>query len=72
MNVIIKDQLEGLDSEQFINACLNTKKEPTNISVVSGNLIPVEKINCYNQNQPATRTHPTLMPTKKHNNQWIG
>ena len=32
---IIKEQLEGLDREQFIIACLNTKNEPTNISVVS-------------------------------------
>ena len=32
---MIKDQLEGLDREQFIVACLNTKNEPTNISVVA-------------------------------------
>ena len=32
---IIKEQLEGLDREQFIIACLNTKNEPTNITVVS-------------------------------------
>ena len=32
---MIKEQLEGLDREQFIIACLNTKNEPTNISVVS-------------------------------------
>ena len=32
---MIKDQLEGLDREQFIIACLNTKNEPTNISVVA-------------------------------------
>ena len=32
---MIKEQLEGLDGEQFIIACLNTKNEPTNISVVS-------------------------------------
>ena len=34
-NEMIKEQLEGLDREQFIIACLNTKNEPTNISVVS-------------------------------------
>ena len=32
---MVKEQLEGLDREQFIIACLNTKNEPTNISVVS-------------------------------------
>ena len=32
---MIKDQLEDLDREQFIIACLNTKNEPTNITVVS-------------------------------------
>ena len=32
---MIKEQLEDLDREQFIIACLNTKNEPTNISVVS-------------------------------------
>ncbi|MTP79507.1 DNA repair protein RadC [Turicibacter sanguinis] len=32
---MIKEQLEGLDREQFIIACLNTKNEPTNLSVVS-------------------------------------
>ena len=32
---MIKEQLEGLDREQFIIAYLNTKNEPTNISVVS-------------------------------------
>ena len=32
---MIREQLEGLDREQFIVACLNTKNEPTNISVVS-------------------------------------
>ena len=32
---MIKEQLEGLDREQFIIACLNTKNEPTNITVVS-------------------------------------
>ena len=32
---MIKVQLEGLDREQFIIACLNTKNEPTNITVVS-------------------------------------
>ena len=32
---MIKEQLEELDREQFIIACLNTKNEPTNISVVS-------------------------------------
>lgn len=32
---MIKEQLEGLDRGQFIIACLNTKNEPTNISVVS-------------------------------------
>ena len=32
---MIKEQLEGLDREQFIVACLNTKNEPTNITVVS-------------------------------------
>ena len=32
---MIKEQLEGLDREQFIIACLNTMNEPTNISVVS-------------------------------------
>ncbi|MBS3202608.1 JAB domain-containing protein [Turicibacter bilis] len=32
---MIKEQLEGLDREQFIIACLNTKNEPINISVVS-------------------------------------
>ena len=34
-NEMIKEQLEGLDREQFIIACLNTKNEPTNITVVS-------------------------------------
>lgn len=32
---MIKEQLEGLDREQFIIACLNIKNEPTNITVVS-------------------------------------
>ena len=32
---MIREQLEGLDREQFIIACLNTKNEPTNITVVS-------------------------------------
>ena len=32
---MIKEQLEDLDREQFIIACLNTKNEPTNITVVS-------------------------------------
>ena len=32
---MIKEQLQDLDREQFIIACLNTKNEPTNISVVS-------------------------------------
>lgn len=32
---MIKDQLEDLDREQFMIACLNTKNEPTNISVVA-------------------------------------
>ena len=32
---MIHEQLEDLDREQFIIACLNTKNEPTNISVVS-------------------------------------
>ncbi|MEO3112287.1 JAB domain-containing protein [Turicibacter sanguinis] len=32
---MIKEQLEGLDREQFIIACLNAKNEPNNISVVS-------------------------------------
>ena len=32
---MIKEKLEGLDREQFIIACLNTKNEPTNISVVA-------------------------------------
>ncbi len=32
---MIREQLEGLDREQFIVACLNTKNEPTNISVVA-------------------------------------
>ncbi len=32
---MIKEQLEGLDREQFIIVCLNTKNEPTNITVVS-------------------------------------
>lgn len=32
---MIREQLEGLDREQFIIACLNTKNEPTNISVVA-------------------------------------
>nr|WP_324249889.1 JAB domain-containing protein [Turicibacter sanguinis] len=32
---MIKEQVEGLDCEQFIIACLNTKNEPTNITVVS-------------------------------------
>ena len=32
---MIKEQLEELDREQFIIACLNTKNEPTNISVVT-------------------------------------
>ena len=36
---MIKDQLQDLDREQFIIACLNTKNEPTNISVVSDNTI---------------------------------
>ena len=32
---MIREQLKDLDREQFIIACLNTKNEPTNISVVS-------------------------------------
>ena len=32
---MIKDRLESLDREQFIIACLNTKNEPMNISVVA-------------------------------------
>ena len=32
---MIKEQLEGVDREQFIIACLNTKNEPTNITLVS-------------------------------------
>ena len=32
---MIEEQFEGLDWEQFIIACLNTKNEPTNISVVA-------------------------------------
>ena len=32
---MIKEQLEGLDREQFIIACLNSKHEPTDITVVS-------------------------------------
>lgn len=32
---MIKEQLKELDREQFIVACLNTKNEPTNISVVA-------------------------------------
>ena len=32
---MIKDQLKDLDREQFIIACLNTKNEPTNISVIA-------------------------------------
>ena len=32
---MIKDQLQDLDREQFIITCLNTKNEPTNISVVA-------------------------------------
>ena len=32
---MIKEQLEVLDREQFIIACLNTKNEPINITVVS-------------------------------------
>ena len=32
---MIYEQLEDLDREQFIIACLNTKNEPTNISIVS-------------------------------------
>ena len=32
---MIKDQLQDLDREQFIIACLNTKNEPTNISVIA-------------------------------------
>ena len=32
---IIKEQLEGVDREQFIISCLNAKNEPNNISVVS-------------------------------------
>ncbi|MCU7211841.1 JAB domain-containing protein [Turicibacter sanguinis] len=32
---MIHEQLEDLDREQFIIACLNTKNEPTNISVVA-------------------------------------
>ena len=32
---MIKDHLQDLDREQFIIACLNTKNEPTNITVVS-------------------------------------
>ena len=32
---MIKEQLEGLDCEQFIIAYLNKKNEPTNITVVS-------------------------------------
>ena len=32
---MIREQLKDLDREQFIIACLNTKNEPTNISVVA-------------------------------------
>ena len=32
---MVREQLKDLDREQFIIACLNTKNEPTNISVVS-------------------------------------
>ena len=32
---MIREQLKDLDREQFIIACLNTKNEPTNITVVS-------------------------------------
>ncbi|EGC92674.1 putative DNA repair protein RadC [Turicibacter sp. HGF1] len=32
---LMKDKFESVDREQFIIACLNTKNEPTNISVVS-------------------------------------
>ena len=32
---MIKEKIEGLDREQFIIACLNTKNEPTDISVVA-------------------------------------
>ena len=32
---MIKEKIEGLDREQFIIACLNTKNEPTGISVVA-------------------------------------
>ena len=32
---MVKERLESLDQEQFIIACLNTKNEPTNISVVA-------------------------------------
>ena len=32
---MIKEQIQDLDREQFIIACLNTKNEPTNISVVA-------------------------------------
>lgn len=32
---MMKEQLQDLDREQFIIACLNMKNEPTNISVVS-------------------------------------
>ena len=36
---MIKNQLQDLDREQFIIACLNTKNEPTNITVVSVGLL---------------------------------
>ena len=32
---MIREQLKDLDREQFIIACVNTKNEPTNISVVA-------------------------------------
>lgn len=32
---MIKEQLEGVDREQFIISCLNAKNEPNNILVVS-------------------------------------
>ena len=32
---MIKEQLQDSDREQFIIACLNSKNEPTNISVIA-------------------------------------
>ena len=58
---MIKEQLEGLDREQFIIACLNTKNEPTNISVVSvGTLIKRLSIQEKSLKQPSYQTQLVL------------